>query len=277
MKQKSILITGASSGIGRECVSYLISLGFFVYAGVRRKADADLLKKENPENVLPLILDVEKPATIAKAFGLIEKDNKIFWGLINNAGISYGGPLEIMPAEEFRKTLEVNVMGVVNMLKVFLPLIRKNRGRIVNMGSASGFASTPATSAYCASKYGLEALTEALRWELIPFGVSVVMVAPGVIETPIWDKGIKRWNADLQKTNPVLIKSYQKIIDFSMGYVTNRRATPIIKVAKAVGKALTQKKPKMRFIVGNDARFLLIISKLPLAVRYFIIKKFLYR
>ena len=276
IESKSILITGASTGIGRECALYLVEQGFIVFAGVRKKTDVDSLLQEGSDCLIPLILDVLKPETIKKALTVIEKKSSNFYGIINNAGISYAGPLEILPMEDFQETIEVNLLGMIHVIKTFLPLIRKNQGRIVNIGSVSGYLSSPSASAYCASKFAVEAVSEALQLELIPFNVQVSIVAPGAIYTPIWEKGKKIWDEKFKKANPELQDSYKTLINFSLRYMKSRQWTPVSKVAIAVGKALMDRKPKMRYIVGTDAKLMFLLSKFPMKWRIFILRKIIY-
>ena len=276
LQNKHVLITGASTGIGRSCALYLVQQGFTVYAGVRLKKDGDSLAKEAGKRLIPVLLDVIKPDTLKKTLKIVQKNSANFYAVVNNAGISYGGPLEIMPMEDFRKTMDVNVFGVIQVLKTFLPLIRENKGRIINIGSVSGIFSTPSTSAYCASKFALEALTSALRFELYPFQVPVCMIAPGAIDTPIWNKGIKMWLKSSENIEPGLQKSYRKLIDFSVRFTQSRKLNPPEKVAMTVYKALTVRKPKFRYLVGTDARLLPVLLKFPQRWIFFLFTKLIY-
>ena len=163
---KTILITGTSSGIGKACALYLDKLGFKVYAGVRKQVDGENLKKETSERLTPLILDVTDGESIRTAVTMIEKetDGKVY-GLINNAGIGRSGTLEVTPVAEIRKLMEVNLIGLMAVTKAFIPMLRKERGRIINIGSTSGFLAFPGAGAYSASKFAVRALTDSLRIE----------------------------------------------------------------------------------------------------------------
>ena len=173
------LVTGASTGIGRACALHLAGRGFDVLAGVRNPADA-------PEGLEPLRLDVTSEADVAAA---AERVGDELHALVNNAGIAISGPVEVVPMDEWRRQLEVNLLGQIAVTRALLPAIVRARGRIVNMSSISGRVANPLFGPYAASKFGLEAVTDALRREVAAHGVRVVGVEPGVIATPIWAKG----------------------------------------------------------------------------------------
>ena len=197
---KAILVTGASSGIGKACALHLDKMGFRVYAGVRKQADSDSLKKEARKRLTPIILDVTNAKSISEAADTVDKDTggEVF-GLINNAGIGRGGALEVTPVAEIRKLMEVNVIGLMAVTQAFLPMLRHGNGRIVNIGSTSSLLAFPGASAYSASKFAVRAITDALRLELKPFGMFVIMVAPGAVESAIWEKGCSNLERQLQK------------------------------------------------------------------------------
>src|SRR5262245_5535409 len=186
MPSGKIVITGASSGIGRAM--RLDQLGFHVFAGVRNPADGDALKSKSSERLSPVLLDVTSEDSIARAARSI--GDAPIAGLVNNAGIAVGGPLEMVPIPLWRKQFEVNVIGQVAVTQAFLPLLRVGRGRIVNIGSIAGRSALPFTSPYCSSKFALEGLSDSLRMELRQWGISVSIVEPGSIRTPIWEKSL---------------------------------------------------------------------------------------
>ncbi|MCP4711662.1 MAG: SDR family NAD(P)-dependent oxidoreductase, partial [Planctomycetes bacterium] len=174
-KDRPIVITGASSGIGKACALYLDKMGFNTYAGVRKQDDGDNLKKESTGKLTPIILDVTDPTSISDVVGTIKKEtNGRVFGLINNAGIGRGGALEVTPTAEIRKVMEVNVIGLMAVTQAFIPLLRPSKGRIVNIGSTSSLLAFPGASAYSASKFAVRAVTDSLRIELNPFGMSVI-------------------------------------------------------------------------------------------------------
>ena len=187
---KTIVITGTSTGIGKASALHLDKMGFKVYACVRKQVDGDNLKMEASDRLTPIILDVTDEESINSAANIIEKetDGKLF-GLVNNAGVGIGGTLEVTPVKEIRKLMEVNVIGLLAVTKAFIPMLRKSKGRIINIGSTSSLLAFPGASAYSASKFAVRAITDSLRLELKPFGISVILVAPGAVESEIWKKG----------------------------------------------------------------------------------------
>ena len=191
--QPSVVITGASTGIGEASALRLASMGFRVFAGVRKQVDADALSSKAPVNgtLQPIMLDVTDAESITAAQSAVADavGERGLAGLVNNAGISVAAPMELVPLDELRRQMEVNLIGPVAVTQAFLPLIRKARGRIVNIGSIGGRISTPVLGPYSASKYAIEAITDALRIELRPWGINVAVVEPGSIATPIWEKG----------------------------------------------------------------------------------------
>ena len=188
--QGIIVITGASTGIGRACALDLDRRGYRVFAGVRRQQDGDDLRAEASSRLTPIMLDVTDRAQIAQAADQVREQaaGRGIHGLINNAGIVVPGPLEIMPLDLFEQQLQVNVVGLVAVSQAFLPALRTARGRIVNISSDNGRTTWPYLGAYCASKHAIEALSDSLRMELLPWRIPVIVVEPGSIVTPIWEK-----------------------------------------------------------------------------------------
>ena len=261
---KAIVITGASTGIGKACALHLDKLGFKVYAGVRKQSDGDNLKKEASDRLTPIILDVTDAESIREAFSIIERNTggEVF-SLINNAGIGRGGALEVTPVAEIRKLMEVNVIGLMAVTQAFIPMLRKGRGRIINIGSTSSILAFPGASVYSASKFAVRAITDSLRLELKPFGISVILVAPGAVESEIWDKG-NAYKEKLRKTvKPEIAQLYAPLIKFGNRLSADLKKIPAIEVAKAVANALTSIKPKPYCIVGKDAKGAAKVAKLP--------------
>lgn len=252
--QKFVLVTGASKGIGRATSLYLKQKSFEVFAGVRQQADAEIAAQAG---LIPLILDVtnaeqveqsaEAVANIVGGYGL--------YGLINNAGIATPGPLEYLPPDNLRHQLEVNVVGQIAVTQAFLPLLRYAQGRILMVSSVGGRVSTPMFGAYHASKFALEAICDALRVELHDAGVSVVSIEPGVIATPIWSTSNSGLNSLRAQLSPTALEQYQHFLDYaesSMRSAPNFGIAPE-KVARVIHKSLTVRRPKSRYLVGNDA------------------------
>ena len=261
---KSIVITGASTGIGRACALYLDKLGYTIYAGVRNPADGDKLKKESSDRLTTLIIDVTNPESIQNAAAFVEKetDGNLF-GLINNAGIGRGGALEAMPVAEIRKLMEVNVIGLMAVTQAFIPMLRKAKGRLINVGSTSSLLAFAGASAYSASKFAVRAITDSLRIELKPFGISVILVAPGAVESAIWEKG-KTYKEEMRKTvKPEIAELYAPLKKFGDRLNDELKKIPAIEVAKTVAKAFSSKKPKRYYMVGNDAKGVAKIARLP--------------
>lgn len=264
MKQ-GVVITGAGKGIGRACVQWLAREGFRVFAGVRNTAAGDELVAENSGDVVPIIIDVTDPATIAAAAAYVSTDGCELRGLVNNAGIAVAGPLEFVPVEELRRQLEVNVIGQVAVTQAFLPQLRTTRGRIINMGSISGRSALPMTGPYAASKFALEAITDAMRVELMPAGIDVVIVEPGMIATPIWETSIKAADKVVDQMPPQMMEYYGRIVNAVRKRATSGTTSgqPAELVARVVHHALTANRPKTRYVVGRDARFRLLLQHLP--------------
>jgi NAD(P)-dependent dehydrogenase (short-subunit alcohol dehydrogenase family) len=261
----AVLITGASTGIGRACTEHLDGLGFTVLAGVRKQSDADSLRGAGYERTQPLILDVTESESIASAMRVVDEASPAgLAGLVNNAGVSVGGPLEFVAMDEWRRQLEVNFFGQVAVTQAALPALRKARGRIVNMTSIGGRLASPFLGPYNASKFALEAVTDALRLELRQFGVEVAAVEPGAVATPIWEKG--RASADQATADmpPEALKLYAAGFAAISKFISlgERTGVPPLEVARAVEHALTASRPKTRYVVGRDAKMRLVLSRL---------------
>ena len=253
------MVTGASGGIGRSCALLLDRLGFSVFAGVRKERDGEALAREAGPRLAPIILDVEDEDSMgaaAEAVSASPAGGSGLRGLVNNAGITVTGPLEFMPPEELRRVLEVNVVGQLVATQAFLPLLRRGDGRIVNMGSFNGRVAAPFIGPYCASKFALEGLTDALRLELAPWGVEVSLIEPGSIDTDIWRKYevYTDWLAGVLPGRAQEL--YGGAIDAARTAARRRAQTgiPPRAVAGAVARALTAKRPRTRYLVGWDAR-----------------------
>ncbi|MFC2123592.1 SDR family oxidoreductase [Bacteroidota bacterium] len=264
MEKKSVLITGTSTGIGRACALHLAKLGFKVFAGIRKPEDGDKLVKEDHGIIQPVILDVTREDSIKQAAALIDGESEYpLFGLVNNAGIGMTGVIEAIPVDTVRKMYEVNVMGVFLVTRALLPLLRENKGRIVNIGSSAGILSTCGHSTYSATKFAVRALTDGMRMELEQFGMYVSLVSPGAIESAMWEKN-QAYRQEMRKnTDPALQDVYKMFI--VAGDRAEKRVKPISTdyVTKVVAHALTAKKPKCEYLVGKDARILKLLSRLP--------------
>jgi NAD(P)-dependent dehydrogenase (short-subunit alcohol dehydrogenase family) len=242
------LVTGASSGIGRACAAQLAGLGYTVLAGVRNESDAPPFAR-----VEPLKLDVTSEADIAAA---AESAGGELDALVNNAGIAVNGPVEVVPVEEWRRQLEVNLIGQVAVTRALLPALLNARGRVVNISSIGGRVAGPLFGPYSASKFGLEAMTDALRREVAPHGVRVVSVEPGGIATPIWGKGLERADEVVADMPEDARRRYGGVIAAVRAEAERlaREGLPPEAVAEVVGRALTARRPRTRYVVGREAR-----------------------
>ena len=255
---QAVVVTGASTGIGRATALRLDREGFRVFAGVRKLSDGRDLREAASDRLAPLLLDVTDAEGIAAAAAQVEAgvgDDGLA-GLVNNAGVAVGGVLEFLDIEQLRYQLEVNLVGAVAVTKSFLPAIRRATGRIVNISSDSGVLSTPFMAPYCASKFGLEAVSDALRRELRPWGIQVVIVEPGAIATPIWEKA-RPHTQELRAALPDAGRGlYGDMFDKVESYVEKQAANaiPADAVADAVYEGLTSRRPRLRYPVGHDAK-----------------------
>jgi NAD(P)-dependent dehydrogenase (short-subunit alcohol dehydrogenase family) len=257
----TVVITGASSGIGESCALRLARGGFDVFAGVRKDEDAERAAALH-ERVRPLKIDVADEASVDAAKQ--EVGDGPVAGLVNNAGISVTGPLEFVPLAEFRRQLEVNVIGQIAATQAFLPGIRAARGRIVNIGSVGGKVAVPLLSPYAGSKFAMEGITDSLRRELRPLGVHVAIVEPGAIATEIWRKGTAAAEEMLADAPPDSEAVYGKLIAAVRAEAAKatKRAIPPDEVAKVVEHALTADKPRARYPVGRDAKMRIRVAGL---------------
>jgi NAD(P)-dependent dehydrogenase (short-subunit alcohol dehydrogenase family) len=263
---RTALVTGASTGIGEACARRLDAMGWRVFAGVRREADAEALRRGASPRLVPVRLDVTDAAQVGAAAGAVAAavGDAGLDALVNNAGIVVAGPLECLPLAEVRAQLEVNVVGVVAVTQACLPLLRRARGRIVNIGSISGRSAAPFIGAYSASKFALEALTDALRVELAPWGIEVAVIEPGAIATPIWAKSEALAERNLAAAGPGAGALYGAAMAAMRRVVGDaaRRAAPADRVADAVAHALTARRPRTRYLVGADARLQAALARL---------------
>jgi NAD(P)-dependent dehydrogenase (short-subunit alcohol dehydrogenase family) len=264
--QGAILVTGASSGMGRACALRLDRAGFTVFAGVRKEADAQALREAGSDRLHPVILDVTDPASIdlarEKISKTIDEGGLKLAGLVNNAGIGVTAPIELVPLDALRYQYEVNVTGQVAVIQAFLPLIRAEQGRIINVGSVGGKITLPFGGPLCSSKYAFESINDALRMELRPWNIEVVLVAPGSIKTAATNKleadskemlknfsqeGLRNYASAYNQ----FVKAFHKREDAGVG--------PEV-MAETVFKALTVPKPRKRYPVGPLSRLLPLLA-----------------
>jgi NAD(P)-dependent dehydrogenase (short-subunit alcohol dehydrogenase family) len=263
MRQKRILITGASTGIGRPCAVRFADLGYTVFAGVRKLSDGDSPRAESSGDLRPILLDVTLPESIRGAVAAV--GDEPLAGLVNNAGIAIVGPVELVPIEQWRRQFEVNVLGVVAVTQAFLPLLRATPGRIVNIGSIAGRSALPGSGPYDASKFAIEAITDALRMELRSWNIPVSLIEPGSIATPIWRKTLTGVDELSRQVAPERYALYARLIAKvrDEAAASADKATAVSEVVKAVEHALTADRPRTRYLVGRDTRLWLLLNLLP--------------
>lgn len=239
-----------------------------MFAGVRKDSDGDELKRTVEGDVRPLPLDVTDAGQIAAAVAAIGDGG--LDALVNNAGVSEGGPIEALTDQDWRWHFDVNVFGLVNLTRECLPLLRQSRGRVVNVGSIGGRVAAPGMAPYSAGKHAVEAISESLRFEMAPFGMKVACVEPGAIATDIWSKADGQLAAVADRFDGETQRRYEHVLDLLTGFVSDgaKRAIPPAKVASAVHHALTSSRPRHRYLVGPDAKLVGVVSRLPDRLRY---------
>jgi NAD(P)-dependent dehydrogenase (short-subunit alcohol dehydrogenase family) len=249
----SAVITGVSTGIGYATAKLLVERGFQVFGSVRSEADAERIAQEFGPKYCALIMDVTDETAVRRSADTVREklgQNRLF-ALINNAGIEMTGPLAYLPLDRFRLQLEVNLIGVLSVTQAFLPLLGTepqrmgNPGKIINISSALGRLAVPFVGAYCASKFGLEALSDSLRREMLLFGIDVIVVEPGAIVTPIWEKAEGKLLHEFPGTP--YQRSLTKFVETAMK--SGREGFPATKVAELIARILATKRPKARYTI----------------------------
>jgi NAD(P)-dependent dehydrogenase (short-subunit alcohol dehydrogenase family) len=258
MPKPFALVTGASTGIGRATADLLAERGFAVLGSVRTDADAAALSSEN--HITPVRFDVTSEDEIRRGASEVADlvGSQGLGGLVNNAGVAVSGPLEFVSIAEIRRQLEVNLVGAIAVTQAFLPLVRRARGRLVNVSSISGRVAVPLLGPYAMSKWALEAASDALRRELSPFGIHVSVVEPGAIKTPIWKKGTDTAEERTAKMPPGVKELYGERMEWlqERAREMGETAAPAEAVARAIHHALTAARPRTRYLVGRDAKLL---------------------
>jgi NAD(P)-dependent dehydrogenase (short-subunit alcohol dehydrogenase family) len=252
-EKRSVVVTGASTGIGYAIARFLGNRGMQVFGGVRKQADADRLQRELGAGFIPLLMDVtDEPAVQAAAAKVSERlGNRTLFGLVNNAGIAGGGPLLHQPIDEFRRTMEVNLVGPFTVTKAFGPLLGADRsragapGRIVQISSVAGKLAFPFLGAYVASKFGLEGMSESLRRELLLYGIDVIVVGPGTVKTPIFDKAQELDISQYDATDygPIV----RGFVEFFLA--ESKKGLEPERIGEVVYSALTVRRPRLRYAV----------------------------
>jgi NAD(P)-dependent dehydrogenase (short-subunit alcohol dehydrogenase family) len=264
---QSVVITGASTGIGWATAKLLLARGFRVFGSVRKQADADRLKAEFGAGFTPLLFDVSSEAAVLAAAREVRAalNGETLSGLVNNAGIAVAGPVLELSADDFRRQMDVNVIGPVIATQAFAPLLGSDsslkgpKGRIVMISSVAGRNGNPLAAAYSASKHAIEGLSESLRRELMLFGIDVIIVAPGAVKTPIWGK---TEGGDISRyKNSAYLPALERVRKFTQHL--SEIGLPPEKIAEAIADALTSVSPKVRYQLTPDPMRHLITGLLP--------------
>ncbi|MFG2915129.1 SDR family oxidoreductase [Kitasatospora sp. NPDC048298] len=264
---RAVLITGASSGLGEACALHLSRVGFHTVAGVRRPEDGERLRAAAAGRLTPVIIDVTGEKSVQAAVHEVAEltGEAGLWGLVNNAGIAVTAPLECLPAELMRRQLDINVIGQLQVIQGFLPLLRVGAGRIVNVSSGLGNVALPYLGAYAASQFAKEALSDTLRRELAPQRVPVVVIQPGAVLTPLWGKMSEEGNRTLESAPAPVQELYrQPFLQFMADNETSARSshTTPDDVARVVFRALVSRRPKTRYTIGRDATGSRVLARL---------------
>lgn len=264
--RKGVVVTGASSGIGEAAAVALADAGFVVFAGFRSAADGQRMAALHA-NVQPVRLDVTDRESVNAASSRVLASGVTLYGLVNNAGIAIGGPIEFLPIEEWHRLFDVNVFGAVATTQIFLPQLRAHHGRIVFIGSISGRLAAPFLAPYSASKFALRAITDALRMEVGPTGLSVSIVEPGSVTTPIWRKGrhTREHMEQLLGAQGFALYGSDLVNLVRASELQERVGMPVERVTRAIVHALTARRPKTHYLVGS--RLASAASHLPATLR----------
>lgn len=259
----AIFITGTSTGIGRAAAERLAKAGYDVFPGLRRP---DTLPDPVKEAVT---IDLADPTSIERATQeVLERSNGRLVGLVNNAGYSVSGPCEALDIEDWRAQFEVNLFGHVAITRALLPELLKNKGRVINIGSIGGRFASPFIAPYTSSKFAVRGWTDAMRMELAPHGVHVVLIEPGSVDTAIWGKGRAQADELLSKLTPEQQQRYEAQIRGALNLVdyVSTHGIESDKCAAVIERALTTRRPKGRYIVGTDAQMQAKIAMLPVSI-----------
>ena len=264
---RSVVITGASTGIGWATAKLLLDRGFRVFGSVRKQADADRLSSEFGANFSPLLFDVTDEAAVLAAAREVRAalNGKTLFGLVNNAGIAVAGPVLELAADEFRRQMDVNVIGPIIATQAFGPLLGSDpslkgpKGRIVMISSVAGKNGNPLTAAYAASKHAIEGLSESLRREMMLFGIDVIIIAPGPVKTPIWSKA-EEVDISVYKNSP-FFPALERVRKFMLHL--GEIGLPAEKIAERIADALTSASPKVRYQITPDPLRRLMTAVLP--------------
>ena len=266
---QSIVITGSSTGIGFAASQLFIERGWRVFGSVRNETDANRLQRTLGSRFVPLIFDVTDSQGIRQAANLVrdQLNGAVLNGLVNNAGIAVSGPLQLVPMDQMRMQLEVNVLGLLEVTQSFLPLLGATMnhtgkaGRIINISSVSGLFVTPFMGPYCASKFAVEAMTDAMRRELILYGIKVIAIEPGPIQTEIWRKAKEDTTSYPESIYQPFLLNRDKIVD-----KRSANALPVERVSHLIWKSMTVPQPAPRYLIAPKQWQIQLVRWLPTRV-----------
>jgi NAD(P)-dependent dehydrogenase (short-subunit alcohol dehydrogenase family) len=264
---RSVVVTGASTGIGWAIAKFLVGRGYRVFGSIRKQADADRLTGEFGANFTPLLFDVTDEAAVLAAAGEVREalGGEPLAGLVNNAGVAVAGPVFELSVDDFRRQMDINVIGPVIATQAFGPLLGADpslkgpKGRIVMISSVAGKNGNPLLAPYCTSKHAIEGLSEGLRRELMLFGIDVIIVAPGAVKTPIWSKA-EQIDLSAYQNSPYL-PALNKVMAFMMKL--GETGLPAERIAEVVFEALTAARPRVRYQITPDRMRHLMTATLP--------------
>lgn len=258
--QKLIVVTGASTGMGASAARELARRGFHVLAGVRRERDADAIRSGGIE---PVILDITESEQVEALAARVAGDPRALHALVNNAGIQVNAPVEALPMARWRRVFEVNLFGHVAVTQALLPTLLRGRGRVVNISSVGGRIAMPTYGAYAGAKFALEAVSDALRREVAPLGVRVVVVEPGGVRTEMAARGIATANRLAARMTPEQDGRYGGLVRAINALMASGTASGLTAdaAARVVAKAATTRRPRTRYTIGRDAALLTRLAR----------------
>ena len=278
MKKGSVIITGASTGIGYATALYLDQMGYKVYACVRKDSDKQKLHETASNRLESIILDVCDLDSIHSAYEHIQDiSSGETFHLINNAGLSVNGPLELLDHADIKKVIDVNLTGLLTVTNIFLPMIRMSKGRIINISSGHGLLAIPDKSVYAASKAGVQAVCDSLRVELKPFGIEVISIIVGKVNTSVLGKILDGRSAMIEKASRESYEVYKTLIEYFDKEVKNIPGIEAKRVAETIEKALSDNKPKIKYLIGPGAKKMDSLRKFPVRMRDKMLYKAVYR
>ncbi|MGW4797562.1 SDR family oxidoreductase [Nonomuraea sp. NPDC004297] len=261
MAQKLIVVTGASTGMGASAARELARQGFHVLAGVRRDRDADAIRTTGVE---PIMLDITEPEQVRALATRVTDDPRPLHALVNNAGIQVNAPVEALPMTQWRWVFEVNLFGHIAVTQALLPALLHGRGRVINISSIGGKAAMPTYGAYAGAKFALEAVSDALRREIAPLGVQVVVIEPGGVRTEMAARGIATANRLAAQMTPEQDRRYGSLVQATNTLMATGTASGVTAdaAARVIAKAVTTRKPRTRYTIGRDAALITRLTRI---------------